>query len=177
MGIKMKITVSDISERGLHIVTSRKPEWLVNIPELVSGEGDAHLSSNLNFNLTVTKVLKEVSVNGEIWFSIECPCARCLTDVDLTLRPEVKLLLSPGYVSREDDDAEDLHHETYSGDEIDLGNYLREVIAMSLPIKVLCRDGCEGLCISCGANLNFEECSCKRDWVDPRLEVLRNVKI
>ncbi|HSE84143.1 MAG TPA: DUF177 domain-containing protein [Thermodesulfobacteriota bacterium] len=173
----MKIKVSDISETGLHILTFRKPEWLINVPDLISGEDGTNLSSNLNFDLRVTRVLKEVAVQGKIWFSIESPCARCLRDVDLIITPEVNLVLSPGNVSDEKDNKGDIQHEAYSGDEIDLGDYLREVITMSLPIKVLCDEECRGLCASCGANLNTRECSCREDWVDSRFGVLRNLKI
>ena len=147
-----------------------------NVPDLISGEDDTSLSSNLNFDLNVAKVLKEVSVRGKIWFSIESLCARCLRNVDLIITPEIKLVLSPSDVSDEKDNEENIQHEAYSGDEIDLGDYLREVIAMSLPIKVLCDEECRGLCPSCGANLNTRECSCREDWVDPRVGALRNLK-
>ena len=49
----MRIKVSDIGESGLHMVTLRKPEWLTNVPEITSDEGDIHLSSNINFDLHV----------------------------------------------------------------------------------------------------------------------------
>ena len=171
----MKIRVSDIGESGLHIKTFRKPEWLTNIPELYSDEGDTHLSSNINLDLLLTKVLKEISVRGNICFSIETPCARCLDTIDLILEPELNLILLPEYIPQEED--EDIDFETYKGDEIDLGGYLRELIAMSLPIKVLCSDGCKGLCPNCGVNLNLKECCCKDNWVDPRFAVLRNLKV
>jgi len=164
-----------MGESGLHIKTFRKPEWLTNIPELSSDEGDTHLSSNINVDLLLTKVLKEISVRGNIWFSIETPCARCLDTMDLILEPEVNLILLPEYLPHEED--EDIDFETYKGDEIDLGGYLRELIAMSLPIKVLCVEECKGLCPNCGVNLNLEECSCKDNWVDPRFAVLRNLKV
>ncbi|MBF8301795.1 MAG: hypothetical protein HW396_76 [Candidatus Dadabacteria bacterium] len=164
-----------MGESGLHIKTFRKPEWLTNIPELSSDEGDTHLSSNINVDLLLTKVLKEISVRGNIWFSIETPCARCLDTMDLILEPEVNLILLPEYLPHEKD--EDIDFETYKGDEIDLGGYLRELIAMSLPIKVLCVEECKGLCPNCGVNLNLEECSCKDNWVDPRFAVLRNLKV
>jgi len=164
-----------MGESGLHIKTFRKPEWLTNIPELSSDEGDTHLSSNINVDLLLTKVLKEISVRGNIWFSIETPCARCLDTIDLILEPEVNLILLPEYLPHEKD--EDIDFETYKGDEIDLGGYLRELIAMSLPIKVLCVEECKGLCPNCGVNLNLEECSCKDNWVDPRFAVLRNLKV
>ena len=164
-----------MGESGLHIKTFRKPEWLTNIPELSSDEGDTHLSSNINVDLLLAKVLKEISVRGNIWFSIETPCARCLDTMDLILEPEVNLIVLPEYLPHEED--EDIGYETYKGDEIDLGGYLRELIAMSLPIKVLCSEGCKGLCPNCGVNVNLEECSCKDNWVDPRFAVLRNLKV
>src|SRR3990172_8238519 len=85
------------------------------------------------------------------------------------------LFLNKEYLPKEKD--EDIDFETYKGDEIDLGGYLRELIAMSLPIKVLCVQECKGLCPNCGVNLNLEECSCKDNWVDPRFAVLRNLKV
>ncbi len=171
----MKIRVSDIGEVGLHLKTFRKPGWLINIPELSSSEVDTHLSSNINFDLQITKVLKEISVQGNIWFAIESPCARCLNAVDLIISPDVKLILSPEYITHEDD--EDIDYETYRGDEFDLGGYLRELVAMSLPIKILCDDECKGLCPTCGVNLNLDECSCKDNWGDPRFTVLKNLKV
>ncbi len=167
--------MSDIGESGLHISTFRKPEWLSNVPELVSDNGDTHLSSNLNFDLHLTRVLKEITVRGKVWFSIEAPCARCLKGVDLILTPEVRLTLLPEYIPY-DDEEEDIDFETYTGDEIDLGGYLRETVAMSLPIKVLCQEDCKGLCPQCGVDLNLRTCSCRDNWLDPRFAVLRNLK-
>jgi uncharacterized protein len=172
---EMKIRLSDISEAGLHVRTFRKPEWLINIPEIVSAEGDTNLSSNINFDIRLTKVLKEISVCGNIWFAIATPCARCLSPIDLIISPEVKLRLLPEYITHKDD--EDADYETYNGDEIDLSGYIREQVAMSLPIKVLCSEGCRGLCYCCGVNLNLKECSCKDNWVEPRFAVLRNLKL
>jgi uncharacterized protein len=172
----MRIRLSDIGKEGLHIVTFRGPEWLINIPELASETEDTRLSSNIRFNLRLVKVLREITVYGTIRFSIVSLCARCLRDVDIVLSPEVNLVLSPQHHDWERDD-KDVDYETYSGDEFDLGSYLREVIAMSLPVKVLCQEECKGLCQVCGANLNEGSCSCKDDRIDPRFAVLRGLKI
>jgi uncharacterized protein len=172
----MKVRLSDIGKDGLHIVTFREPEWLTNIPELASDGEITHLSSNINFDLRLVKILREINVYGSIRFSIESLCARCLSSVDLTLSPEVRLILSPAGTPEEKIE-EDVDYETYSGDEFDLGNYLREIIALSLPIKVLCREECKGLCPNCGANLNEEVCSCKDGWIDPRFRILKSLKV
>ena len=53
---------------------------------------------------------------------------------------------------------------------------MREQFYLSLPMKPLCREDCQGLCPACGTNLNRGLCTCKRDWDDPRMAALRNLK-
>lgn len=170
----MKITVTDIRDEGLHIHSKMDPEWLENFPELYSGEEDAGLKSNIDVDIELTKVLREVTVLGDVSFSMVAPCSRCLEPVTLDIRIPIRLLLSP---SDKIKDEEDVDHETYAGDEVDIGGYLREQIAMSLPVKVICSDECKGLCPNCGVNLNFETCDCEKQWVDPRFAALRKFKI
>ncbi len=43
---------------------------------------------------------------------------------------------------------------------IDLAPLVRELSLLALPIKVLCRPDCLGLCQECGANLNDGDCGC-----------------
>lgn len=170
----MKIRVSDIGGDGLHIETRRDPRWLYNIPELWSGSEEMKLVSDIDVDIELTKVLREVSVLGNLSFTIEAPCALCLEHVRLDISPDIRLILSP---SDKIDDDEDLDHETYRGEDVDLGDYLRELIAVSLPVKVLCREDCKGLCPECGVNLNRETCECGKKWKDPRLAGLEKFKL
>jgi len=52
---------------------------------------------------------------------------------------------------------------TYSPvqDELDLTTEVRDAVLLSVPLKLLCRDDCRGLCQHCGANLNIETCRCE----------------
>lgn len=170
----MRIRVSDIKDEGLHIETHMNPKWLDNIPELWSGKENTRLVSDIDIDLELTRVLREISVIGKISFSIEAPCSRCLETVRQDFMPEIRFLVSPSYKIS---DEEDLNHEIYSGDEVNLSNYLREQIAMTLPVKVICSDDCKGLCPNCGANLNKEMCDCDKDWIDPRFAALKKLKI
>ncbi|MGQ0793831.1 MAG: YceD family protein [Deltaproteobacteria bacterium] len=174
----MRIRHTEIGKDGLHIATSSKAEWLTNMPDAALNERDARIVSVIDLDIQVTKVLKEVTVSGVMSFSIESPCARCLAPVELTLSPEVNLVLSPKEASDGDEAKSDeyVDFETYSGDEIDLGGYLREVVAMSLPVKVVCAEDCAGLC-QCGADLNFEACSCSGYWEDSRFSALKSLKV
>ena len=50
---------------------------------------------------------------------------------------------------------------------------VEKAIISTLPIKRLCKEDCKGLCQSCGANLNKEECSCNNEDIDLRLADLK----
>ena len=63
------------------------------------------------------------------------------------------------------------------GVEINLSALLWQELVLSLPIKVLCSTSCKGLCHNCGQNLNQNACTCNNEVLDPRLAILRNVKI
>ncbi len=56
---------------------------------------------------------------------------------------------------------------------IDLSEIVRQHLLLALPIAPRCREGCRGLCPSCGADLKAGPCGCAQDGVDPRLEALR----
>ncbi len=55
---------------------------------------------------------------------------------------------------------------------VDLSEVVRQQLLLALPIAPRCREGCQGLCPSCGADLNVGRCSCAPDDVDPRLQSL-----
>lgn len=169
------LRVSDLTEGGVHIERLEEPEWLVNLPELWS-EGDAFRPlSKIRIDLQASRVLKEVTVTGNVSLSIESPCSRCVEAVKIELNPLISLVLSPRDKVKDEED--DLEHETYQDDEIDLSGYLREQVAISLPVKVVCSEDCKGLCTSCGTNLNIENCTCESERIDPRFAVLKDLKI
>lgn len=43
---------------------------------------------------------------------------------------------------------------------IELDDDIRQELILSYPQKVLCREDCRGMCSTCGADLNKEECKC-----------------
>lgn len=98
------------------------------------------------------------------------PCDRCcsLTDKDMRLEFEHNLVVSLSGDSNDD------YIETpdYT---LDLFKLAETDILLELPLKYLCSDDCNGLCQSCGKNLNEGDCDCSKNTVDPRLEALREL--
>ncbi len=44
--------------------------------------------------------------------------------------------------------------------EIDIADLVREEIILSIGIKALCKEDCQGICPVCGGNKNLGECKC-----------------
>ena len=171
----MLIRIDDITDSGLEIKTQRSANWVTNIPEIVNKTKGLSLNKVIDINCNVTKVLKEISVNGLIQFGIVTQCSRCLREVELDLKTDISLTLTPK--EENEDTGGGIDHEVYEGESIDLSNYFREQIAMNLPYRVVCREDCKGLCPKCGVDLNFEKCSCERSLNDSAFSVLKGIKL
>ena len=164
---------------------------------------DFRITSPVHLTADLTKSGLKFLLKGRLTTTLELACSRCLepfeipvdATLDLTFVPAVepakpvaetaaparaKKTPRHGNEDVELDGTEvaddDLGLSEYSGDEIDLGQMMREQFYLALPMKPLCRADCKGLCPICGKNRNRETCSCESTWVDPRFEVLRNLK-
>jgi uncharacterized protein len=88
---------------------------------------------------------------------VRSDCRRCLTDVVRHVDEELDVLFSD-----DPDAAEDpaVYLLPPSAAVIDLGNVVREELALAVPPYPLCREDCAGLCPRCGADLNAGVCAC-----------------
>ena len=72
--------------------------------------------------------------------------------------------------------AEALDEQPYvSGNYLDVDQLVRNELLLNLPMKVLCNENCKGICNRCGANLNYESCSCEDSGLDPRMSVIQDI--
>lgn len=116
------------------------------------------------------------TVSGTISYRLQLSCSRCLEPFTLQHRfpwseefRRVTAGVSEGNVVYDDDSGV----WNFTGESIDLTEAVRENIIMSLPLKAVCRENCQGLCPHCGINLNKHRCQCSPDNSDPRFAVLR----
>ena len=173
----MLFNVDDITGDGFQIKTQRKSEWVTNIPELVDEKSDLGLAKDIDFDLTVTRVIRDISVNGKINFGIRAICSRCLSEVEKDLNSDVNLILTPKDEFFSESGDVDLDHEFYEGDTVDISSYLRELVAITIPITVICGNECKGLCSNCGINLNNNECTCEKKERKSAFAVLKDIKL
>jgi uncharacterized protein len=75
------------------------------------------------------------------------PCMRCLKDAAPPIEVDAREVERPG-------GGEELSSPYMRDDTLDLVGWARDAFALALPIQVLCREDCAGLCAECAADLN-----------------------
>ena len=76
------------------------------------------------------------------------PCMRCLTQSQFDVEVESREVDQPGTGD------EELSSPYVDLDELDIAAWAHDAIALALPVALLCRPDCKGLCPECGIVLN-----------------------
>ena len=101
---------------------------------------NAEYDGLVQVNGTLTLSGKSVFVDGEIKYSLNTLCTRCLTGVVFQNVVEF-----------------DEEYKFKKG-LVDLTEMVNEKLLLSMPYSVYCKEDCKGLCPECGANLNQTNC-------------------
>lgn len=128
----------------------------------------------------LSKETAQTDVAGEIATVANVECSRCLQPV----RQPLDFAFTASFVTPDNyTDAreiqvgiDDLEVAVFAGDKIDLTELAREQILLAIPVQVLCREDCKGLCQQCRADKNLVDCSCVEKEVDPRWAALQDLK-
>ncbi|MDD4753744.1 MAG: DUF177 domain-containing protein [Desulfitobacteriaceae bacterium] len=127
--------------------------------------------SPISFSGTVENSGHGLVIDGEISTIVEMPCSRCAEK----LQYPVQVPFHEVYMHRRETATNEEEVYFYEGDKIDILPQVLQAFLLELPMKVLCREECKGLCPACGTNLNIKECRCERELIDPRLAALKNL--
>lgn len=134
----------------------------------------------LEVQATAELVEGQIRVTGDLQTKVELVCARCLEPVVEDVHREYDLFYRPLPKGTKPEEERLKADETeigfFKGEGLFLADVLIEQVLLAIPMKVICRSDCRGLCPSCGANLNHEECRCETHATDPRLAPLARLK-
>jgi DUF177 domain-containing protein len=126
------------------------------------------------------QVVKDIRLSGDLATSLELACARCLDPVVQDVKRSFDLLYRPQGTDAGNEElsvtAAEAEIGYYRGEGVLLEDTLREQVLLSVPLKVLCRENCLGLCPTCGKNRNAELCSCAQPIEDPRWAALKEIR-
>ena len=127
-------------------------------------------------NATVNRSASSYCVEARVKGTVRAECHRCLAFFELSVDTTFTFILSRGGESPlpggvEEDDIVSI---PVAGEgTFDLYPRVREELILEIPIKLLCRENCRGVCRKCGANLNEGECGCDPGIGDPRWGALK----
>jgi uncharacterized protein len=178
----MLIEIKDLELRPLDFEEEYQPEAIDLGPDLhqrtpLHTAGRAQLVEEHHGK---RQRIKDIRLAGELDTALELPCARCLEPVVEEVKRKFDLLYRPLGVDagREELSVTGAEAEIsyYQGEGLLLEDALREQVLLALPLKVICREDCKGLCPHCGTNLNSGQCSCTEPIDDPRWSALKEIR-
>ena len=133
---------------------------------------DGHFKDQVFARVTIEKSGSQIFLKAGLSAEGSFECDRCLTPFVLKLSSTYRMYyVTEGSVDRNIDPAE-LQIVPPGFSVIDLTDDVRQTVLLSVPLKLLCRENCKGLCPHCGVNLNSGTCNCSETAVDPRWEQL-----
>jgi uncharacterized protein len=162
----MKIQIAGLSE-GIHNFQFREPVADIGLGEEYDGD--------VTVGVMLEKSGKQLFVKADVEARGEFACDRCAEPFSLPLRATYQMyyVWDPG--DAEVPDRDEVQVIPAGLPVIDLADDVRQTVLLAVPLKLLCDEGCKGLCTRCGANLNKEPCACPPEPEDARWETLRGL--
>jgi uncharacterized protein len=134
---------------------------------------DLELAGPVEGEVRLARTGRGILARGHVDTSLAETCSRCLkpaitpvaVEIYQEALPSIDITTGKPIAMGDEPDAIQLddHHE------LDLAPVLRDAISLAEPIAPLCRPDCQGLCLTCGDDLNLNPHEHADDDIDPRL--------
>ncbi len=117
-----------------------------------------------------------VSISFEVTVDVERVCSRCLSKVNceyhLSIFRNIDVANKEAYI----EDASEADGISYIEDcNLDVDMLVLDELYTILPMNVICKEDCKGICKVCGTNLNESTCNCDQTVPDPRMAVFSDI--
>ena len=123
----------------------------------------------------------EVRIRGRMTTEIVAECDRCLGEARIPIDTAIDLFYRPAteLASEADEEIEIDEGEAeiafYNGKGIELEQIIAEQVLLLLPMQLVCKNDCKGICPACGASRNATECNCDTGPASDRWNALRGL--
>lgn len=123
---------------------------------------------SISVDAELESVVEGIFVSGTVEARVAGECSRCLDPLEREVDARIDELFS--YPEKIKADEED-DVPALSGDDVDLGPLVHDVISLEAEERPLCKPSCMGLCAQCGARLE-DDPDHHHDVIDPRWAAL-----
>jgi uncharacterized protein len=118
-----------------------------------------------HIELDVRNTDEAVYIHAVVSGVLTTPCHKCLEPAEYRVEPAFDIVvkrISGASSSRPPAQDDDLLYVHPDDREVSLDAQVYENLIASIPIRILCKEDCKGLCPGCGANLNLDACRCAK---------------
>ncbi len=169
----MKLLYTDISDEGLGISFRKNDSSWEGLKGLTVKEWPYG-------ELFIEKFDRDIFIKGHGRAVLSFTCSRCLERFDLTLDVAIQQTLRPSTLSDNNRTEmelrpNDLEFSFYDGNIIYLDSLIEEHLLVTIPMKPLCKTGCQGLCPQCGLNQNDKSCTCPKNHRESPFDCLKDI--
>ncbi|MBN2243957.1 MAG: DUF177 domain-containing protein [Acidobacteria bacterium] len=167
----MFIEIEDLKPEPLRV------HHVFQATEIGFSHEDTALAEPVTADFTLEHKGSDLRIKGTVETAIRFRCCRCNKECDRNIAAGFALSYLPQPEWAGDNAEVELKYEDmdvafYDGIAFDVNLMVLEQIELAIPMKLVCREDCKGLCYRCGADLNEGSCSCTGETADPRLSAL-----
>ena len=164
----LRINISKLSE-GEHRYSLRTDPPDIGL--------DDRFDRNVEVEASVEKANRQMVVRIEASAGGRFFCDRCLEEFQRDFTSQHTIVFVQGGEPPEDlQQNQEIQYLPPDVNIVDLGEDVRQYLVLSIPLKMLCKEECAGLCPICGNNRNTTPCSCTVEETDPRWAMLKGFK-
>jgi uncharacterized protein len=149
----------------------REPKEIALQPVDLAGQRYLPVPDTVTADFAATRANSGIVFDLAFATRLHGPCFRCLEDtvLDLPIRARE-------YQDDRPDGDEELTTPYIEDDRLDLSAWAHDAVVLSLPVQILCRPDCAGLCPVCGRDLNAEPHEHEEEVPDPRWAELAKLR-
>ena len=126
-------------------------------------------------DVVLDKTPRQIFLRAVVRTSGIFQCDRCIEEFEQELSNNFTMFYVYDEVDAGGRGPEEMQVISADTTHIDLTDDGRQTVLLAVPLKLLCREGCKGLCPHCGANRNLTTCDCTEEITDPRWDGLRDL--
>ncbi len=134
-------------------------------------------SDNVKVNCTMDKSAHQIILDCNLKTSAKLRCDRCNEEFSKDIENDFRLVYIFSSTNTGEDKSDvNLQYLSPETTKIDISEEVSEYCLLAVPLKLLCKEDCKGLCVSCGINLNLHNCNCNNEIANPVWEKLKQLK-
>jgi uncharacterized protein len=149
----------------------REPKEIELEPVDLAGQRYLPVPATVTADFSATRANSGVVFELAFDTRLHGPCFRCLDDAVLDLQIKAR-----EYQDAKPEGEEELITPYLDDDRLDLSAWAHDALVLALPVQILCRPDCAGLCPVCGKDLNAEPHEHVDEESDPRWAELAKLR-